>query len=1150
MAIPVRAQSVGATSTTTGPSKHERLFATQLAAEKQEAMTPQDIYASERGDYLEAKHRQSVFGEQPPTSYTPPKPLNPEVDLWDDIKASPAAALRGFTQGMAVTADLIPTVANALGEYAIDAYDVLSGQGDLPAADLDSVIRPWALSNAADKTLGTVDSYEVGAVSEIASDVAEAIPMIVSMGAGMARYGATTMMKQGAVNPLFANYSLKFSQSLGLDVAAVTLGETVEEIAESAGAEENGALAITANIVTSILGGWKLSQTKLMGANDDALKAAADSKGVEIASKNVNGESTLPKGMAGAGVKIADAATGPVKAVKAIGSATKSAAIGTAEGALNVAAKLPFSKNVFREFKENNGSFTNYLKEQSLLDTTNKGYMKIVMDRAGNNVKKEYSQNLELAAHLGLKLDTYQLTGLEEFAGFSKAVAKLNPAKTLETLKHNIDMVEDFLTQKGLGYNESSNNALQLALKKHHGNTEDAIGLLKKKLVEERDVFIKETRRTLDPAKLGEDFLAEFTKHERNLKDLVGRGFEKAIPADTRINTKFFNNHVLTELTNLKTDGIIPANIALPKVVRDMMEGTAEQVMESGVRVTPKVTAREIHESVVQLKKARKALIKGDPAYNIKEAQLINVIESMEDTLAQHLTPTQFKAYNRAKTEYHDIVGAKYNQNEVKKFTLKNQFNQLKSNGQELIEELLNTAGASESRIDAINKLLTLSHDDMMQMAHRIDDVDYKNIDDIAAAQDVMHLKIKDYIVQDYMGKLLMNPNRNPVEMMEEYMGQHGRVIHSVLNEPMDLNKMAREVDLATQNLQIRVETEISDVLNIGAKGERDLGDYITNSLIKSKTEVKRFVDLLEHPEKLKKLGLSAKTIRDTVAGKLVETFVTHDRAGTMTGSTLFNVIKKRGDNIEAILGKERMDHLRTFERGFGLADMVKKKDVQGADVDLDRTALNKGAMKMLKGSVSTHLMVKHGFVSKTYAYSMRAIQILGGLQNNGYRKFMTKMMTDPKFFQDAVEMAADVKTHDDIVRARLVLEHHFGIPTAALTNQDGDEQSRSLMDAGITLENSVFKDFEQEDIEPTVEQTEKDLGLIPATEPSTQDQPTSAPIENSDSGVNPESLKQQAPAAGITNVPTIAPSDPTASIATRKTQGEINQKGSPVGKL
>ncbi len=1132
MTIPIRASKVGATT----PSKHEKMFAAQLAAERQEDMSPQETYAAEKSDYLESKHRNAgLFPEDDsPTQFKVKKPIEDEVSLWDDIKAAPAAGLRGFTQGMAVTADLIPTAANALGEYAIDAYDVLSGQGDLPAADLDKVIRPWALSGEADVQFGTTDSYEIGTVSEIVGDVAEAVPMIVSMGAGMARHGAKTMMQQGAVNPMFANYSLKFAQSLGIDMAAITAGETVEEIVETLGADEDGAVAVGANIVTSILGGWRLSQSKLAGASDDALKAAADEKGVVIGKVGSDGKNTAPIG-AGA----LNAATRPsnysptVLAGKAIVGA-KDTAVAVADAALTGASKLPFSKNVFREFKENNGSFANYLKEQSLLDTSNAGYMKLVMDKAGDSVKKVYSQNLELAAHLGLKLDTYQLTGLEEFKGFSMAVAKLNPTKTLENIKHNIDMVDDFLKQKGLGHNEASNNALQVALKKHHGNTEDALEALKTKMIRERDALLKETRRTIDPARLGEDFLDAFITYEKNLKALVGRGFEKAIPAETRINTKFFNNHVLTELTELKTAGIIPAGIALPKVVRDMIAGTATVTLASGVKATPKVTAREIHESIVQLKKARKGLIKGDPAYNIKEAQLINVIESMEDTLAQHLTPKQFKAYNAAKKEYHEIIGDKFNASKVKKFTLKNQFNQLKSNGQELIEELLNTAGSSESRTDAISKLLSLSNDDMMKMAHRVDDIDVHNIDNIAAAQDVMHLKLKDYIVQEYMGKLLMNPNRNPVEVMEEYMAQQGRVIHSVMKEPLDLNKMAREVNLATKNNQAKIEQEIANTLSIGAHGERDLGDYISNTLIKSKLEIKRFNALLDDPAKLEKLGMSADDIRDTISGKLVESFITRDRSGTMTGTSLFNAMKEHGDNLESILGTTRMDHLKSFERGFGLVDMVKKAKVDG--VDLDRTAMNKGAMKMLKGSLSTHLMVKHGFVSKTYAYSMRAIQIMGGLKNDGYKKFMTQMMTDPKFFQNTIEMASDIKTHDDIIRARLVLEHHFGIPTASMDNQDANEQSRSLMDAGITLENSVFEDFEQEDVAPD---------FSAPTMPTEAPQKVPADVETpSNPTLSPQQTialeKANEASQEVTNVPPMESGGSIDSLATRKSMGEI----------
>ena len=1121
-----------------GGSKYDHLFEEKPEEKTEETLDPQASFKKQMSEHYDGLTRQgSVFEDQVPTTYKPKKPLKPEVSVWDDIKAAPAAALRGFTQGMAVTADLIPTAANALGEYA---GDIVTNK-PFGTTDLDDVIRPWALSDLADKNLGTTDSYEVGAVSEVTSDVSEAIPMLFSLGAGIARYGASTMMKQGAVNPLFANYTLKFGQSMAIDTAAITIGETAEEITEVVTEEDSG-WGTAANIVASVLGGWRLSQSKFMGATDEAVKKAADDQGVVIAGKDSADNSTLG-GVTGAAVKAADVMSrpsnlSPTKVAAKTFNAVKEKGVDTGAKVLD---NLPFSDRLFREFKENNGSFTQYLKEQRLMDTSNRGYMKKVMESKGDAVKRRYAQNLELAAHLDLRLDTYQLTGLPEFKDFSIAVAKLNPSKSLENIKHNIDMVDDFLKQKNMGFNTESNNMLQAALKKHHGNTEESLEALKASLIKDRDFFIKETTKQMDPARIGEDFLEAYTKYEKNLKQLVGRGFEKAIPAEATIDTKFFNNHVLTELNNLKTEGIIPANLALPKIIKDMMAGTAEQVMESGVRVTPKVTARELHESILQLKKARKNISKADPTHNIKSAQIANVVTSMEDTLAQKLSPKQFAAYNQAKQEWESIIGGKFNAPEVKKFTLKNQFNQLKSNGQELIEELLNTTGASESRVDAINKLLTLSHKDMVKMANRIDDMDVKNIDDLTAAQDVMHLKIKDYIVNDYMTKLLMNPQRPVQEMLEEYMGQHGRMIHSVLNEPMDLNKMAREVQLATKNQQEHIDNEILNALNIGSKGERKIEDWILNDLVKNVNEVKRFDTLINDADKMKAMGMNPTEVRNTIASHIVESFVKRDREGTLTGTTLFNELKKYGDNIEKVIGKERMDHLKTFEKGFGLSDMMKADEVSGEAVDLERHALNKGAMKMLKQSLSTHLMVAHGFVSKTYAYSMRAIQVLGGMKNDGYQKFMTKMMTDPKFFRDTIEMTQDIKSHEDIIRARLVLAHHFGIPTETMNNEEGNQQARSLMESGIVLENSVFKDVvgQPEVSKEAALNTEVTPVVTPEVTPEVtpQEPPTEKPVEK------PKEKPKEKTAVTPEALPKVEPSDPTNAISTRKPLSEITDK-------
>jgi len=1063
------------------------LFKEELDLEK---VDPVDSFAKQK-----TERRMALFAQgdvkTPKPAYIPPKPEPVVEESSMDIAV---AETRGIIEGVADTVDLFPMAFNASAELAADAYDVVTGDGDKPARNFDDVIHPEPFERMADMTMGTVDSYKKGPMTEIAVDTGQAIPAVLTMAYGMARYGAKTLLEKGAVHPMFAIYTTKFAQSVGIDIAAISAGEVVEEIVEEV-TEEDSVWGTIGNVTTSILGGWKLAQTKLLGASDEAIKKSVEESGGVIASKAMDGSTTLPGGQAGnALIKGADLATRPVKAVV---DATKGSVLGSAK-ALDKFAGSSLSPAALREWKDNGGSLAKMVTESKVMNKYNRGYIKKVMDKAGDPAKETYRRNLEVAKHLGLRLDTYQLTGMPEFEKFSIAVSKLDPEKHAADLKHNIDMIDSFLDQKGLGYNEASNNALQLALRNNKGNTDDALKSLQDRLVKERQSFIKETTRNIDPVRLGQDFLDAYKTYESELKALVGKGFEKAIPADTFINTKFFNNHVKDELNNLQTAGLIPAELALPKIIRNMMEGTAEKVLESGVRVTPKVTAREMQESIVQLGKARKLLTKTDPEFIIKDNQFIKAIGSMEDTLAQKLTPKQYEAYEAAKDEWKTVIGDKFNQNEVKKFTLKDQFNELKSNGQELIQELLNTAGASESRVDAINKLLNVSFDDMMKMAHRLDDVDVKSIGKITAAQDVMELKIKDYIVQDYMGKVLMNPNRAPDEIMEEYLNQHARVLSSVISEPLDLNKMGREVIQAGIENQKRIDQEVADALNTGAKGERLLEDYVHNSLINNASEVNKFTKLLNDPEKLKNMGMSKEVLQDTIAANIVETAMKRDSAGSITESRVFEVIRKNRDNLVKVIGEERVVHMEKFQRLHDTSTLTQGR-IGKDKIDLEQPMVGSSAIKALRNTLSTKLMIAHGFVSPAFAYSMAAIRVLGGLKSTGYQKYMQKMMTDPDFFEEAIQLSKDVKNHEDIVRTRLYLAHH-GIQTEAFTSKESEEQAKNLADVSIELENSPYPDFESIDSQVSLNESETTVEpqVQPTVEP--QVQPTvEPPVQQTD---------------------------------------------------
>jgi hypothetical protein len=134
------------------------------------------------------------------------------------------------------------------------------------------------------------------------------------------------------------------------------------------------------------------------------------------------------------------------------------------------------------------------------------------------------------------------------------------------------------------------------------------------------------------------------------------------------------------------------------------------------------------------------------------------------------------------------------------------------------------------------------------------------------------------------------------------------------------------------------------------------------------------------------------------------------------------------------------------------------------------------------------------------------------------------------------------IKSHDDIVRLRLSLAHFYGIPTETMNSDEGTQQARSLMDASITLENSLFPEYEQEDV--SMEPVD---GLFSGTEEAKVDVIEAPTVDPKVPRAVEEEVSTPAPApdapqsTGVSNIPAPSePTDPISATSTRKSLSEI----------
>lgn len=899
-----------------------------------------------------------------------------------------------------------------------------------------------------DDMLGKSEDYQYNAATEIAGDIGGAIPLLATGAAGMARYGASTIAKYGTVHPMVASYTLRFKQAMGIDVLAVGVGEVVEEGVEAYGAEEDGILATSANIAASILTGWRVGQKYI----DEGIEEVADAAGAIIgkAPKDVN---TTGNKVAEAAVQTLNKATKPLEtAYGALKSSPGAAIRGTVNAGATLFDKLPMSKWLLSDFYNDGGSVRKLVEDMRHLDRHTKGYFREVMQRHGEEVSDRYRNNLELAASMDLRLDSYQLTGLPEFRGYSLSVARADKARYLRDMDHNLTVLESFLDGKNLGRHPATDEAIAEAFKRHGADEVEAISELKRSLYKQRAEFVESLAEPADT--IGSQFKEAFKSFDARMKKLVGAGYDRVLSEGKPVSGPF--------IAQIASDALAGSDEVVKNVVLDSLETTTTKNIITGLEEASTISAQALHDARSQLLKAQRRMTKTGDLYDAKNNAYNKLISALEQGMVQSLGPKKADEYHRLNYEYRTIIADKRRGTDVKSFTLKDTMGNIKANGQALMNQLFRQTDDKESVAKAVGELLEISSKDLAKMSYRLGNGEEAlALDNVKEAKELMDFKLKAYISNRFMNKVLQTPDKDVYEVADAFTQIHGKQIEAALGQAPDLTLISREVANADAAIKKKFTEHMHDTMkiNVDSKGNFDVGSYVNGTLLKNPRELAKLAKFLEDGDKLKSLGITADEIRDGFASNLVGKYISKDKHGFIEDSELYKLINERRDDVVKMLGETRTQHLESFQNGFDMVTMFNKGDIREELPDLERKMFS-GLLQYVPSVVSQQFAVLRNAVSTRHVVLLNTTRMLGGIKSSSYQKYVTKMMTDPAFFQEQVTMAKNVKTHDDLVRMRLYVLHNYGIDTAVLSKEDAEEAQVNFIRASDTVETSPHSEL------------------------------------------------------------------------------------------
>lgn len=934
------------------------------------------------------------------------------------------AGTRGVDQGIAWMLDLVPTGV-AQGLELIDDH-LLDDKLDF--SDYMNVVQ-----KTLDNRWGTVDSYKTNAVAEVAADVGQAVPMTVLVGGALGRYGLNQISSGGGLNQYAAPYALQLGKSLGIDLAAITAGETMEEIVEmSAGEDSGGALA--ANIGTAILTGGRL-QSKFQ--SNTSLQKTADEVGTKIGMSDE------------VAADMSD--SGPVMKAR--------------ELAISFLEKNPISKAVFKDFSQATGNFADYNKELKLLGRSGKKYIKELWNTGlDDSQRAQFLANMEMASRLGLKLTPYELMGHEGLRPLALATAKITPEATLKRIDHNLGVLDNLLAKDSPEISEVMRDSLKKALGNHNKDIDETVEVIRNNLKQRKsDILedIKKAEEAVSPVVIGKNFQKAVTEYVDSTKAIFGQQFDEAVDGSMMIQPKRFSSNLVESLRGLSTGTFtLPAKAG--KLVNNLMEAATPTKGPNGTMVYQKVAVKDLMNARASLNKGLAQLNVNDPMFQKNRQALFDAVDAIDTTLSQVLPKESKDALDAAKKAWGENVGAKFGSKETMKLTTRDSFNQPFYNGQEMLEVLFSGAD-KETKAQAYADFLSLR-------AKAFDKFEMEDTMKIANAAADAKLHIKQYVVNQMISDIATKPNASVEDVVQGFMQRHSGPLSDLLDGmDFDPGKIIRDVQKGVEDLQKAEMDILARRLNLGASDELfDLKSYLNKTVLENESEADRLVNLLNNPSKLAELGYDKTAVQEMFSSTIMRDLVGSDVNGRALDTNIRKLLEKSPGKLEKLLGEERVDHMRKFLVGHKLSTRIKPSDVHGNQVaNLDQNVAEDLGLGMIPSFVSDRLVIAKRIASAHYVHTMRAIRIIGGLSSNGYKKFMTKVMSDPEFFLDVIKFKP--RNHDDVKRIRLYLAAQ-GIDTSVKTNKEVEEQRMILEQANAEVEGSQYDN--EESLQAVVDDT------------------------------------------------------------------------------
>ena len=357
---------------------------------------------------------------------------------------------------------------------------------------------------------------------------------------------------------------------------------------------------------------------------------------------------------------------------------------------------------------------------------------------------------------------------------------------------------------------------------------------------------------------------------------------------------------------------------------------------------------------------------------------------------------------------------------------------------------------------------MTLSKKDVDMLSYRLGDREEAvQLNNVKEASELMALKMKDYVTNKFMNKVLTTPNLDVMQVANDYTTIYGPQIQKVLGQVPDFPMIARDVARGDAKIAEALQQATHERMKLGIDGygNFDVDKYVNGTLLKHNKETDKFVRLLGDKEAMAKLGTSADEIRDTFASSILSKYMSKDRNGFIENSDLYKVINDNRDNMVKVLGEDRVAHMESFQNGFEMTTAFPRQALRDDVPDLERRMFG-GFLRFIPTAVSQQVAVARNFVSRRHVMLLNATRVLGGMKSSAYKDYVSRMMQDPKFFQEQIDMVRDAKTPDDIIRLRLFLLHHYGIDTSIISEQDSAEAQDNFVKASETVETSPWVDL------------------------------------------------------------------------------------------